>query len=58
MMEVWTDMQTYIEEMTAAFITGARPLSEWDAYVAEFNRMSLDRYMEVYQTMYDRYTAQ
>lgn len=58
MEEVWTDMKTYIEEMTAAFITGAKPLSEWDSYVGEFERMGLSRYMEVYQAMYERYKAQ
>jgi putative aldouronate transport system substrate-binding protein len=51
----WTDIQAYIKENIAAFIVGNRSLDEWDAYVAEFDKMGLQEYMAIYQTQYERY---
>ncbi len=51
----WTDMQAYIKENIAAFIVGNRSLDEWDAYVAEFDKMGLQEYMAIYQKLYERY---
>ena len=39
------------------FITGSKPLDEWDAYVAGMNEMGLDELIETYQIAYDRYLA-
>lgn len=39
------------------FITGSKPLDEWDAYVANMNEMGLDELIETYQIAYDRYLA-
>lgn len=36
---VFTDMDTYVNENIVKFIIGEKPLSEWDAYVAELERM-------------------
>ncbi|MDR1569522.1 MAG: extracellular solute-binding protein [Oscillospiraceae bacterium] len=58
MAEVWTDIKSYIDEMVALFITGGRPLSDWDNYVAEFDRMGVDQYMTIYNAMYERYASQ
>lgn len=52
-----TDIQSYVDEMTAAFITGTRPLEEWDAYVAEFENLRLDEFMGYVQKGYERYSA-
>ncbi|WP_066189716.1 MULTISPECIES: extracellular solute-binding protein [Gracilibacillus] len=44
----------YIEEMTAAFITGSSDLdSEWDQYIDTLHQKGLEEYMEIYQTAYD-----
>lgn len=43
----------YVTENATRFILGDRPLSEWDAYVAEFERMGLDRYISIAQETYD-----
>lgn len=50
-----SDINTYMEEMQAKFISGQAPLSEWDNYVNTINRMGLEDYMEIHRAAYDRY---
>lgn len=52
---IGSDIETYIGEMEAKFITGAQPMSEWDKYVANVQKMGLDEYMKVYNQAYERY---
>ena len=40
--------------MTAKFITGAEPLSNWDAYVKTVESMGISEVLGVYQNAYDR----
>lgn len=49
------DIQTYVDEMAIAFITGTTPLSEYDAYVSALNRMNLPELLKVKQAQWDRY---
>lgn len=49
------DIDKYIEEMTDKFISGDEPLSKWDDYVEEIEKMGLDEYMEIKQDAFDRY---
>lgn len=53
-----TDLQTYIEQMEAKFITGVEPLDNWDKYVKTIQSMGVDEYVKVYQTAYDRWEKQ
>ncbi|GHH99956.1 extracellular solute-binding protein [Neobacillus kokaensis] len=50
-----TDLNTYVTEMTAAFISGKKSMNEWDKYVKTLEKMNLDRYMEIYEAAYKRY---
>ncbi|MFD0868696.1 Lipoprotein lplA [Chlamydia abortus] len=50
-----SDIGTYVTEMRAKFITGAKPLSEWDEYVQTIKKMGLEEYMKIYQSAYERY---
>ncbi|MGN7360865.1 extracellular solute-binding protein [Paenibacillus sp. SAF-054] len=50
-----TDIGAYTDEQVIKFITGARPISEWDAYVSTLNKMHLDKYLAIYQAAYDRW---
>ena len=51
-----TEIKTYSEEMSAAFITGAKDIEkDWDEYVATFEQMNLGKVLEVYQAAYDRW---
>ena len=53
--EIQSNLKTYVEENVAAFLTGAKSLeTDWDAYVAELDKIGLADYLEVVQTVYDR----
>jgi putative aldouronate transport system substrate-binding protein len=48
-----TPIENYYKEMTARFITGDADIDKgWDAYLKEFERMNLKRYLELYQQAY------
>ncbi len=49
------DMDTYIQQMEAKFVTGQEPLSGWDNYLATVKQMGSDRIIEIYQAAYDRW---
>lgn len=44
----------YAKENFFKFITGIKPMSEYDAYVAELNKMGVPDVVKIYQTAYDR----
>lgn len=50
-----TDIESFTDEQVVNFITGAKPLSEWDSYVSSLNNMNLERYLGIYQAAYDRW---
>jgi putative aldouronate transport system substrate-binding protein len=46
-------IKSYVEENMALFITGALDIeTEWDDYLAEFDALDLDRFLEVIQKAY------
>ena len=49
------DIQNYVEEMEAQFITGQTSFDKWDEYVSTLEKMGLKKYMEIYKDAYDRY---
>ncbi|MFS0726425.1 hypothetical protein [Paenibacillus sp. 1P07SE] len=49
-----TVIDNYVNESAVAFITGNRPLSQWDAYLAELEKMGLEDYLKVAQAAFDR----
>ncbi|WP_307327281.1 extracellular solute-binding protein [Evansella vedderi] len=52
---IQNDINTYVEESTAEFVTGRRSFSDWDNYVNQLERMGLNRYLEIIQAAYERY---
>lgn len=50
-----TDIKTYVDSMTMAFITGVEPLSNFDEFISKVKSMGSDKYIKVYQNAYDRY---
>ena len=53
--DAWTDINAYIVESTAKFITGEADIAaEWDNYLAELESMGLQDVIDVYQAAYDR----
>ena len=48
--EAWADIDTYLTQMHAAFITGEKDLeAEWDNYLATLDKMGLQEIYEIYQ---------
>lgn len=55
--DIMIQVDTYANEMLLKFITGAEPLDNYDAYVAEVNARGLERAVEITQGALDRYLA-
>ena len=55
--DIMTDVNTYVEEMTYAFITGQASLDQYDAYVEQVKALGIERATEIYQTALERYLA-
>lgn len=53
-----SDLDTYVQQMEAKFVTGQEPLSNWDKYVAQVKKMGADRIVELYQGAYDRWNTE
>ena len=54
--DAWTDINAYIVEMTAKFITGELSIEqEWDNYLSYLEKMGLKDVTDAYQAAYDRY---
>ncbi|MFE6167801.1 extracellular solute-binding protein [Viridibacillus arvi] len=51
---IMTDVQTYIDEMTAGFITGKQDFSKWDDYKKTLDKMKVQDYVKIAQGAYDR----
>jgi putative aldouronate transport system substrate-binding protein len=51
--ELHSLIRGYVNENTALFALGDRSLSEWDKYLSEFDKMGLNRYVELVQKAYD-----
>ncbi|ANS76894.1 ABC transporter substrate-binding protein [Paenibacillus yonginensis] len=52
-----SDLETYVTQMEAKFVTGQEPLSNWDKYISQLQKMGSDRVREVYQAAYDRWNS-
>ncbi|MFC4810995.1 ABC transporter substrate-binding protein [Paenibacillus sp. GCM10023250] len=52
-----SDLDTYVQQMEAKFVTGQEPLSNWDKYIAQIKKMGGDRIAELYQGAYDRWNT-
>lgn len=51
------DLESYVQQAEAAFVTGQRPLSEWDDYLSTLERIGLGRVLELYGAAFARYQA-
>lgn len=55
--EIQANIQTYVSQSLAEFVTGNRPLSDWDSYLSELENMGLSEWLSVAQTAYERMEA-
>ena len=54
-MHAFHKKKNYVKQTTAEFLTGERDIdAEWDAYLAELERIGYQTVLDVYQTAYDR----
>ena len=51
------DIESYYKEGMQGFVTGAKPLSEVEAFRAQLKTMGLDEAVAIMQAAYDRYIA-
>lgn len=49
------EMGTYISEMTYKFITGEEPLTNYDNYLAQLEKMGIKELIALYQEAYDNF---
>jgi putative aldouronate transport system substrate-binding protein len=52
---IMNDINTLISENVVKFITGQRPISEFDAFIDQIKSMNIDRAVEIQQAALDRY---
>lgn len=52
---IGSDIETYVNEQEALFISGDKPFSEWESFVDQVNQMGLEEYLEVEAATYERY---
>lgn len=55
--DLYTDIDTYIDENVLSFITGAKSLDEFDAFIETIKGMGIERCKEIKQSALDRYNA-
>src|SRR5699024_3341458 len=53
--DIQVDVESYVEQMEAKFITGVEPFENWDKYIETIENMNIDRYVEIHQDAYDRW---
>lgn len=52
--EYKTAINAYVDEMISGFLAGTYDLdADWDSYLAEFDALGLDEYLEILQSAYD-----
>ena len=50
-----TDIAKYCSAMLIQFVTGTKPLSEWNEYKTQVNKLGMSRVLDIYQAAADRY---
>lgn len=54
---ITNDLTTYSEELLTRLVLGQQSMDDWDGYMADLQRLGLDRLIEVNQARYDRATG-
>jgi putative aldouronate transport system substrate-binding protein len=50
-----TNLLDYVNQQSAKFILGQRPLSQWDQYVSELKGRNSDQYINLINKAYQDY---
>jgi putative aldouronate transport system substrate-binding protein len=54
---IFSDLSTLIVENYSLFITGQKPISDWDSYVTNCKAHGLDKAIAIYQAAYDKWVS-
>lgn len=54
---IYSEVNTFVQEQTVAFITGERSLDEFDSYLDTLKQLNIDRMIEIYQIALDEFNA-
>lgn len=49
------NLTSYVQQMEAKFITGKKPISDWNQYVNTIKGMGIDKMIKIYTQAYKRY---
>lgn len=52
-----SDLDSYVKAEELKFITGINSMDQFDKYVSTLKQMGIEKYINVYQSAYDRYMA-
>lgn len=52
--DIKATIDKYVVDTSLEFVFGAKPLSQWNNYLAELQKMGLEKYLAVQQAAYDR----
>jgi len=52
---IMNEINTYVSENLVRFITGEKPMSEWDDFIDQIRKMGIDQVIEVYEAALTRY---
>ena len=55
--DLYSEISSYVEEMTVRFIMGLEPLTNYDAFVQQLQTLGVADAIASYQSAYDRYLA-
>lgn len=55
MANILTDINNYVEQMRAKFITGVEPFSSWDNYIETIKNMGIEEVLKIKQAAYDHW---
>lgn len=55
--QILSDTSAYLSDMEMRFITGAEPLSNFDSFVSNMQRMGIDRVVDIYTRYYEAYQS-
>ncbi|MET9384190.1 extracellular solute-binding protein [Streptomyces sp. NPDC002928] len=50
-----TPLKDHVAQNTLQFILGKRPMSEWDAYIAELKAKNMQQYVDLHNKAYERF---
>ncbi|MDR0999237.1 MAG: extracellular solute-binding protein [Clostridiales bacterium] len=54
---IYSDIQTYVQEMVVKFITGQEPMANYDQFVDQIRSMGIERCIEIQQSALDRFNS-